>query len=152
MNRLEKEKEQWAENLKILESVNCKESDILDLDVGGIQKFSTTRSTLTKVKFSIIQYPNSALSAMFSGRHELTKHNGRIFIDRDGNAFINLVNYLSKHFDILQELENFLFSRKSLRKLPFTKNLISGKSRSKTTIVIQRRISYNSIANGVRIL
>jgi hypothetical protein len=47
--KLEKEKETWVENLKIVESVNCKESDILDLDVGGTQKFSTTRSTLTKV-------------------------------------------------------------------------------------------------------
>jgi hypothetical protein len=47
--KLEKDKEIWVENLKIVESVNCKESDILDLDVGGTQKFSTTRSTLTKV-------------------------------------------------------------------------------------------------------
>lgn len=31
---------------------------------------------------------------MFSGRHEIQKHNGRIFIDRQGEAFINLINYL----------------------------------------------------------
>lgn len=53
MTKLEKEKEIWAENLKIVESINCKETDILDMDVGGTQKFSTTRSTLTKVNFTL---------------------------------------------------------------------------------------------------
>ena len=31
---------------------------------------------------------------MFSGRHKLTKHNGRIFIDRDGDVFCMIINYL----------------------------------------------------------
>lgn len=31
---------------------------------------------------------------MFSGRHEIQTHNGRIFIDRQGDAFINVINYL----------------------------------------------------------
>jgi hypothetical protein len=31
---------------------------------------------------------------MFSGRHKLTKHNGRIFIDRDGETFCFLISYL----------------------------------------------------------
>lgn len=31
---------------------------------------------------------------MFSGRFEIAKHNGRLFIDRDGLAFVNMVNYL----------------------------------------------------------
>ena len=31
---------------------------------------------------------------MFSGRHEIPKHNGRLFIDRQGEAFVNLINYL----------------------------------------------------------
>jgi hypothetical protein len=31
---------------------------------------------------------------MFSGRHELPKHDGRIFIDRDGYAFTSMINYL----------------------------------------------------------
>jgi hypothetical protein len=97
VNKFEQEKEQWAENLKIVESLKCKETDILDLDIGGTQKFSTTRSTLMK-------YANSALSAMFSGRHELPKHNGRVFIDRDGMTFLNMVNYLrTGKFPIFKE-------------------------------------------------
>jgi hypothetical protein len=31
---------------------------------------------------------------MFSGRHELPCHNKRVFIDRDGLSFTNMINYL----------------------------------------------------------
>lgn len=31
---------------------------------------------------------------MFSGRHEIPKHNNRIFIDRDGLAFFHMIGYL----------------------------------------------------------
>jgi len=31
---------------------------------------------------------------MFSGRHEIPKHNNRLFIDREGCAFTNLINFL----------------------------------------------------------
>ena len=31
---------------------------------------------------------------MFSGRHEIQQHNGRLFIDRDGNSFQNMIHYL----------------------------------------------------------
>lgn len=31
---------------------------------------------------------------MFSGRHEIPKHNGRFFIDRQGEAFVNMINFL----------------------------------------------------------
>ena len=53
ISKLEQEKEQWSENLKIVESLNCKESEIMDLDIGGTQKFSTTRATLMKVKIIV---------------------------------------------------------------------------------------------------
>jgi hypothetical protein len=85
--KLEKEKDQFKENLKIIESVNIKDSDILDLDVGGTQKITTLRSTLLK-------YPNSALAAMFSGKYEIAKHNERHFIDRDGSSFVYMINFL----------------------------------------------------------
>lgn len=47
--KIEKEKEQWKENLKIVDSQKCKETDILDLDIGGTHKITTTRNTLIKV-------------------------------------------------------------------------------------------------------
>lgn len=44
--------------------------------------------------------PGSALDAMFSGRHELTKVNGRIFIDRDPIIFKLVIQYLRSNFKI----------------------------------------------------
>jgi len=60
---------------------------IVDLDVGGTHKISTTKSTLCMV-------PHSTLAAMFSGRHQLSTHNGRVFIDRDGEPFCAMINFL----------------------------------------------------------
>ena len=37
--------------MKIVENLNIKGSDILDLDIGGTQKITTSRSTLMKVFF-----------------------------------------------------------------------------------------------------
>mmetsp|Transcript_7564 Transcript_7564/g.14098 ORF Transcript_7564/g.14098 Transcript_7564/m.14098 type:complete len:281 (-) Transcript_7564:1937-2779(-) len=60
---------------------------IVELNVGG-KHFMTTLSTLLKD-------PESMLSAMFSGRHVLdTDRDGRYFIDRDGEHFQYLLNFL----------------------------------------------------------
>lgn len=41
---------------------------------------------------------------MFSGRHDVSKHNNRVFIDRDGVSFKNMINYLrSGKFPIFKE-------------------------------------------------
>lgn len=58
------------------------------LNVGG-KIYKTTLSTLLKD-------PNSMLSAMFSGRHELNQdeEDGAYFIDRDGELFRYVLNYL----------------------------------------------------------
>jgi hypothetical protein len=37
---------------------------------------------------------DSTLAAMFSGRHRLSMHNGRVFIDRDGETFCQVISYL----------------------------------------------------------
>jgi len=65
----------------------CVEEDIIELDVGGTHQITTSKNTLLK-------FEGSTLAAMFSGRHNLPKHKGRIFIDRDGHAFNQVVNYL----------------------------------------------------------
>ena len=59
----------------------------MDLNVGGTHMITTTRNTLTSVK-------DSSLAAMFSGRHKITQHNGRYFIDRDGEAFSAMLSFL----------------------------------------------------------
>lgn len=55
--KLEKDKEQYKENLKIIESINVKDTDILDLDIGGTQKITTGRNTLTKVQSLVTSVP-----------------------------------------------------------------------------------------------
>lgn len=61
--------------------------DIIEIDVGGTHTITSSKKTLMK-------FEGSVLEAMFSGRHTLTKHNGKIFIDRDGQTFLHVVNYL----------------------------------------------------------
>ena len=85
--RQEKEKEHFKESLEIAKLLECEDEDIIDLNIGGTEILSTTKKTLTK-------YKNSALGIMFSGNHNLQKHNGRIFIDRDGKTFKLLIQYL----------------------------------------------------------
>jgi len=65
------------------------------LDVGG-QLFSTTIETLTNV-------PNSLLGRMFSGRVPiLPNEEGYFFIDRDGEHFRHILNFLRdpNHFEM----------------------------------------------------
>ena len=57
------------------------------LSVGGVH-FETSLDTLCSD-------PNSMLSAMFSGRHNVMKdEEDRYFIDRDGTHFRYILNYL----------------------------------------------------------
>ena len=59
----------------------------MELNVGGTHDITTAKRTLMK-------FEGTALEAMFSGRHELTKFKGKIFIDRDGEAFADMISYL----------------------------------------------------------
>lgn len=62
-------------------------SEIVYLCVGG-KKYQTSLDTLCKDQ-------DSMLSAMFSGRHNLSKDlSGYYFIDRDGKLFRYILNYL----------------------------------------------------------
>lgn len=67
--------------------MDCESNDIIKLDVGG-SYYTTARATL-------LSEPDTMLSAMFSGNFALKKDSkGRIFIDRDGDAFQYILNYL----------------------------------------------------------
>lgn len=86
-DELEAEKKQWNEHKKRIDEMYSEENNIIDLDIGGTHKITTTRSTLCSVK-------DSTLAAMFSGRHKLSLHNGRIFLDRDGETFCLVIQFL----------------------------------------------------------
>lgn len=49
IGKIESSKSQWDNNIKLNESNNCKEIDILDIDIGGTHRITTSRCTLIKV-------------------------------------------------------------------------------------------------------
>ena len=62
-------------------------NSVVELNIGGVV-YTTTSSTLTK-------FPDSMLGAMFSGSMPTTRdHNGRFFIDRNGDLFQYILDYL----------------------------------------------------------
>ena len=66
---------------------NCIPDQFISLDVGGLYFPKVSKKLLTSV-------PGSALAAMFSGRHEISKDDGKYFIDRDPEMFKHLIQYL----------------------------------------------------------
>lgn len=62
------------------------ETDIIQLNVGGV-KYDTTRTTIK-------EGGTSMLSQLISGGIPTALLHGRIFIDRDGQLFAHILNYL----------------------------------------------------------
>ncbi|XP_077980981.1 BTB/POZ domain-containing protein KCTD3-like [Glandiceps talaboti] len=75
-------------------TANFSPGEIIQLNVGGT-RFSTSRQTLTWI-------PDSFFSSLLSGRiSSLKDETGAIFIDRDPNLFIPILNYLrTKDLDL----------------------------------------------------
>lgn len=68
-------------------NANATKDDVLTLNIGGERTIQVSRSVLTRVK-------DSALEAMFSGRHTLKTINENIFVDRDSEPFSKMISYL----------------------------------------------------------
>jgi hypothetical protein len=62
-------------------------SEVIEMNIGGTHMIATTKETLCKVH-------DSALAAMFNGKHKLRTYKERVFIDRDGDAFCMMLSYL----------------------------------------------------------
>jgi hypothetical protein len=80
---------------------------LISLDVGGSHRIKTNLDLLQEVKGSL-------LAKLFSGQHELHRNEkGNVFLDRDGETFLTLVNYLRNRkaapkFDSVRQQELFL--------------------------------------------
>ena len=97
LEKLDKEKKELKFLYKLYNG--AQESDILELNIGGTHQITTTRGTL-------IKYKKSALAVFFSGLHPLPMIGDKIFIDREGEQFINLVNFLrTGKFPIVKDKE-----------------------------------------------
>ena len=97
-----------------LKNEKLKETDIIELNIGGTTEITTTRGTLLK-------YQNSVLSLCFNGTIKLPKKNGKYFIDRNGQTFILMLHYLRNStlplFNNINEEKDF-FSELNFWKIP----------------------------------
>ena len=86
--KFRQEQEAFAHEKKRIVDHNTATEVMVELNVGGTS-FETSRATLA-------QQPDSYLAGLVSGRHvELNRDkNGRIFIDRDGDQFKSILNFL----------------------------------------------------------
>ena len=100
METLQKEKQVWQDEYRLIQSKNAFGSEVLSLNVGGTHNIMVSQKVLTSV-------PNSTLEKMFSGMHQLTKvDEGSIFLDRDGKTFQTLINYLRNDRRVYPEFDN----------------------------------------------
>ena len=75
------------EQKRVMHEVHEAQASRITLNVGG-RPFETSRATLRR-------WPGSFLEVMFSGRHALhPKEDGSFFIDRDGDDFAAILEYL----------------------------------------------------------
>jgi hypothetical protein len=70
--------------------------DVIALNVGGTHHLMTEREVLTLCKGSLLE-------KMFSGMHELKTINEEVFLDRDGQTFLHLVNYLRNDREVFPD-------------------------------------------------
>ena len=118
LEKLNKEKNELKYLYKLYN--NAKETDILELNIGGTHEITTTRGTL-------IKYKNSALAVFFSGLYPLPMLGDKVFIDREGEQFVNLVNFLrNEKFPIFKDKEE---EDKFKEELDFWKITIQDKSK-----------------------
>jgi hypothetical protein len=85
--RVEDEKKDWVEEMAQIKSINKFDVEDIKLEVSG-KPITVSLETLQSVD-------GSALSKMFSGKHELKKSkDGAIILDRDFEMFNIMINYL----------------------------------------------------------
>lgn len=88
MDKYLAEKERYENDKREVQRINnFTGSDILKLNVGGTHHLLSSRKVLCSV-------PGSTLEKMFSGLHTLQKIDDQVFIDRDGQTFERMLNYL----------------------------------------------------------
>ena len=84
---LRQERTRWELQEKRAADCFVSEEEVVELDLGGQQQATTTLHTLRR-------FPESALAAMFSGRHPVLRHKGRALLDRDPETFTRLLSFL----------------------------------------------------------
>ena len=104
---IQKERDDWEAEKEQIKKLHKIDSEVVSLNVGGRAHIQTEKEVLTSVA-------GSKLAALFSEMHELKKVDNEIFLDRDGQTFEHLVNYLRNDRKIFPEFtepnsENMFF-------------------------------------------
>lgn len=73
--------------------------EVIPLNVGGTHHLMTELDILT-------QCTGSLLANYFSGAAEIKKINEEYFLDRDGQTFLHVINYLRNNRDVLPEFHD----------------------------------------------
>ena len=92
------EKIAWEKDQEKIQKASKKGSEIVDLNVGGTHELKTTVDILTSDK-------GSNLCKMFSGKHEHKIVDGKVFLDRDGDTFKMVINYLRNDQELIPEFD-----------------------------------------------
>jgi hypothetical protein len=85
--KLEAERERLKREVAEIDVIRQEWGSLIKLNVGG-RTYTTSKTTLTR-------YDDSLLGRMFSGRHDLaTDEEGRVFVDRNGELFEHVLDFL----------------------------------------------------------
>ena len=106
----ENEREKFED---VLQGTFAPANRLISLDVGGTHRITTNLDLLIEVKGSL-------LAKMFSGRHDVPKNEkGNVFLDRDGETFLTLINYLRNYRRALPKLDSIKQETLFLKELDF---------------------------------
>jgi|TARA_B110001450_G_scaffold139230_1_gene130498 hypothetical protein len=94
-----KEKDEWEKDKKALEKVSNPSGEVINLNIGGMKGVTTSIDVLTSDK-------GSNLEKLFKGEHKQKMIDGEVFIDRDGETFKQLLNYLRNGQDLIPEFDS----------------------------------------------
>ena len=82
-----------------MDKISKADGEVVDLNIGGTHMMMASVDVLTSDK-------GSDLEKLFSGQHEHKIVDGKVFLDRDGETFKSIINYLRNGRDMLPEFEN----------------------------------------------
>ena len=82
--KFQQEKAHWQDSQEQAAQLFLSETDVVELNVGGAQLLTTTRTTLCR-------FPASRLAAM---TRDPLYYKGRVFVDRDPAPFVEMLHFL----------------------------------------------------------
>ena len=120
MSRIDEERLKWEQEKERIKNIQNIGDEVVELNVGGTHNIMVKKSILTKV-------PGSDLANLFSGRHKLKlDENKKVFLDRDGRVFENVISYLRNNLKISKFDSTFIKDQFELElkywKLPVNSN------------------------------